>query len=327
MLRMLCVLGLLGWSDIDQASEVVKIEHLDSAGRQYQIALHHRLGTGSPVLYVHGSSFPIELSSEWEFKDGTSWAGDLTANGFDVWGLDFIGYGHSSRPDYDNLTTEFSRASHAAGQILSAVRYISALHNGAPVSIIAHSWGTIAAGYFAARYPGKVDRLVLFGPIVQRPVHENSAAFLASSPEFHHFVTKEQQRLRFNAEVPEGHLPVLEEPDLQTWGPAYLKTDPESYLRQPAAVQVPSGPIQDALQTWTGDWLYDPAEIIAPTLIIRGEWDTASTLADANNLYAHLGSENKQIVTIPKATHLMHLEKARFALWRESVGFLRRSTS
>ena len=325
MLRFLCILGMLSWSEGGHGSEIVKVEHFDSMGSQYHLALHHIKGAGSPVLYIHGSSFPVALSSEWVFSDGTSWANNLVSDGFDVWGLDFIGYGHSTRSDYNNITLDFARSNHASGQIVSAVQHISKQHGGVPVSIIAHSWGTIAAGRFATLHPELVDRLVLFGPVVQRPVSENLTEQSNREVQLYHLVTPEQQRVRFSAEVPEGHQPILEEPNLEKWGLAYLKSDPESQMRQPAAVKVPSGPIQDALQTWAGDWLYDPAKIVAPTLIVRGEWDTASTLEDAEHLFAHLGSKEKQVVTISAATHLMHLEKARFALWRESGAFLKRS--
>jgi pimeloyl-ACP methyl ester carboxylesterase len=48
------------------------------------------------VLYVHGATFPSGLSIAHRFG-GHSWRDDLNAAGFDVWGLDFVGFGGSER--------------------------------------------------------------------------------------------------------------------------------------------------------------------------------------------------------------------------------------
>ena len=48
------------------------------------------------MLYIHGATFPSALSIAHRF-DGTSWRDVLNEAGFDVWGLDFYGFGHSDR--------------------------------------------------------------------------------------------------------------------------------------------------------------------------------------------------------------------------------------
>jgi pimeloyl-ACP methyl ester carboxylesterase len=54
-----------------------------------------------PVLYVHGATFPSALSIAHRF-DGHSWRDALCQSGFDVWGFDFNGFGHSDRyPEMD----------------------------------------------------------------------------------------------------------------------------------------------------------------------------------------------------------------------------------
>jgi pimeloyl-ACP methyl ester carboxylesterase len=57
------------------------------------------------------------------------------------------------------------RAEDASRQIEQAVRFITSHHGVRRVSIIAHSWGSMATGRFAGRCPELVDRLVLFGPV------------------------------------------------------------------------------------------------------------------------------------------------------------------
>jgi len=56
---------------------------------------------------------------------------------------------------------------------------------------------------------------------------------------------------------------------------------------------------------------------------VRGEWDGLVRDADARRLFdAFSRSPNKRDLKIGRATHLMHLEAMRGALWRESIAFL-----
>ena len=57
--------------------------------------------------------------------------------------------------------------------------------------------------------------------------------------------------------------------------------------------------------------------------IIRGEWDAMCADADARWLFdAFTASPERRDVKIGRATHLMHLETMRYALYRESIAFL-----
>jgi pimeloyl-ACP methyl ester carboxylesterase len=87
--------------------------------------------------------------------------------------------------------------------------------------------------------------------------------------------------------------------------------------------KTPSGAFQDIFDAWTGELAYDPARIRAPVAIIRGEWDGMCTDADARWLFDALrGSSLRRDIKIGRATHLMHLETGRRALYRETETFL-----
>jgi pimeloyl-ACP methyl ester carboxylesterase len=99
------------------------------------------------------------------------------------------------------------------------------------------------------------------------------------------------------------------------WGRLYLETDPQSRLRSPASVKIPSGPTQDIIDAFAGRLAYDPVAITAPAVIIRGAWDSLVTDANARWLFDALENAHiKRDVKINRATHLMHLESSRFAL-------------
>src|SRR5712672_3664360 len=58
------------------------------------------------VIYVHGATFPSALSIAHRF-DGRSWRDALCGAGFDVWALDFHGFGHSDRyPEMDRPASD-----------------------------------------------------------------------------------------------------------------------------------------------------------------------------------------------------------------------------
>jgi pimeloyl-ACP methyl ester carboxylesterase len=84
------------------------------------------------VLYVHGATFPSALSIAHRF-DGKSWRDALGEAGFDVWGLDFRGFGHSDRyPQMDAPAADnppLCVAEDAARQLEAAARFILAHQN------------------------------------------------------------------------------------------------------------------------------------------------------------------------------------------------------
>jgi pimeloyl-ACP methyl ester carboxylesterase len=276
------------------------------------------------VLYVHGATFPSALSIAHRF-DGTSWRDALGEAGFDVWGLDFYGFGHSGRyPEMDQPAADNSPlcvAEDAARQLEAAARFILAHQNVEKLSLIAHSWGSMAAGLFAGEHSALVDRLVLFAPIARRGPrrYETPASFPAWR-----IVTPEDQWNRFVEDVPAQEPPVLSRIHFEDWSERYLDSDRESRSRDPRGVKTPLGPFSEIIRAWHGKLAYDPALLRRPVAIIRGEWDGLMLDSDAQWLFSALAqSPVKRDIKISRGTHLMHLETMRPALWRESIDFLR----
>jgi pimeloyl-ACP methyl ester carboxylesterase len=275
------------------------------------------------VLYVHGATFPSALSIAHRF-DGKSWRDALGDAGFDVWGLDFYGFGHSDRypemsqPAADN--PPLCVAEDAAQQLEAAIRFILGHQNIEKLSLISHSWGSMPLGLVAGAHSALVDRLVLFAPIARRGPRRYEAP--PSFPAWR-IVTSEDQWNRFVEDVPAGEPPVLSPIHFGEWSERYLDSDPDNRSRDPAGVKTPLGPFSEIIKAWHGQLAYDPALVRSPVAIIRGEWDGLIGDDDARWLFdAFTQSAVKRDIKIGRGTHLMHLETMRFALWQESINFL-----
>jgi pimeloyl-ACP methyl ester carboxylesterase len=285
--------------------------------------------TRRAVLYVHGATFPSALSIAHRFdgkeSSSKSWRDALNAAGFDVWGLDFYGFGHSDRyPEMDQPASDngpLCVAEDAAKQLEAAIHFILAHQGLEKLSLISHSWGSMPAGLFASDHSALIDRVVLFAPIARRSPRSSE-----SPPQFPawRIVTLEDQWNRFIEDVPPHEPPVLSCIHFAEWGERYLDSDPESRSRAPKGVKTPLGPFSEIIKAWHGQLAYDPSKVRSPVAIIRGEWDGLMLDDDARWLFdAFTQVAVKRDIKIGRGTHLMHLEAMRLALWRESIDFLR----
>ncbi|WP_332852526.1 alpha/beta fold hydrolase [Duganella sp. S19_KUP01_CR8] len=279
------------------------------------------------VIYVHGSTFGADLSVFYSFDD-RSWADALNAAGFNVWGFDFAGYGASERyARHDSIPVGDLRS--VQDQLHRVVCAVCERNGGRPVMLLAHSWGGSVALRYAGAHPQALAALALFAPIVMRGATASASGYVpaAAGTASHYPLTAWAQYRRFVEDVPRGHPQMLGEAHFQHWSAAFLATDPDAASRTPPAVLTPAGPQADVRALWSGEALYDASRVTAPTLLVRGEWDSVCSEADAVNLLADLGGSIKRCETFPRATHLMHLESSRGLLYNAVNAFLRRSAT
>ncbi len=280
-------------------------------------------GTAPAVVYVCGATFASQQAVGFRF-DGRSWADELAGAGYEVWGFDFAGYGRSGRySEMDGppaVGPPLGRAPVAAVQLERVVRFICDQRCGGRVSLLAHSWGTMPAAILASDSPECIERLLFFAPITQRA---DSARTDGGSVGAWYPLSVEAQRQRFVQDVPAGHAAVMHDRDFSRWASGYLDSEPQPTATGMPTVRTPAGPAVDILAAWGGKLPYDPSRIHLPLCVIRGEWDSLCTDADARWLWdALVRSPLKREVKLSKATHLMHLQEGRHALYRETLAFL-----
>lgn len=272
------------------------------------------------VLFLHGATFPSGNSAAWRI-DGRSWMDELADAGFDVWALDFLGYGGSDR--YPEMANDDAHGGPLGDiesmveQVDRAVAHIREQQGGSKVHIVAHSAGTLVAGRYAELHTDRVARLVLFGapaPLAGNPHEEVESRA-------HVQVTVADQLESFDVRVRETGR--LDANMFKSWAEAYLGSDPHSTSRQPHSVRVPLG-MRAALQEMTrlGRLPYDPTRLTTPTLIIQGEWDAVSPPSEGFWIFERVAAPLKRFVVLSQGGHRLHLEASRFQLYREVECFL-----
>ncbi|NKL77034.1 hypothetical protein [Rhizobium leguminosarum] len=91
---------------------------------------------------------------------------------------------------------------------------------------------------------------------------------------------------------------------------AALASDTTAAARKPAAFRARSGAMEDSFYLANGRQLWDAASVTARVLIIRSGNDFSSRAADVAALQAQLAwAAEVRAVTIPEATHYVHLDR------------------
>lgn len=282
-------------------------------------------GPGNVVLFVHGATYPSETSFDLQL-DGMSWMDYIAARGYDVYLMDVRGYGRSTRPAEMEQPPERNppivRTSTAARDFGAAVDFVLKRSAVSRLNVIAWSWGTSVAAVYTAQNNDRVNRLVLYAPQWLRraeDVRRRASGALGA-----YSVVKPDAALkRRHAGFPAGRN-VIPEAWAKEWVRATFASDPVGANSNPPFLRVPNGAILDGREYWSaGRPLYDPADIRAPTLVVRGEWDVASTDDMARGVYDKLvNSESRRLVVIAEGAHGVMMEKNRLKLFEEVQRFL-----
>lgn len=304
--------------------EIIKTE---SRIHRLNIAIVHKepsvLSNEYPVLCIHGASFPSLLAFGFRMSNN-SWMDNLAENGYDVYALDFLGYGNADRyPEMDAASTSsppLGRATEVYKDVDIAVDLIIKRTGKSKVYLIAHSWGGSVAALYATKFPDKVAKLVLFAPVTSRP---DSSAYTNSANSYE-IMTPEQRVNAMKNLTPGGKDCQLEPEIFETWGNSWIRSDRLAKKLNTETIRFPAGYAPDVEDMLHNKSFYNPADIRMPTLIIRGEWDAYPNNSDAENLFRSLeNAPGKKYVVIEKGTHVMHLEKSRYQLYDETLRFLK----
>ena len=200
------------------------------------------------------------------------------------------------------------------------VNHIFAARRISKISLIGFSWGTLITGGWCARRPDAVHRIAMFGA----SWGVSPQAKLATAYGYMTW-TLEEGLQRMQTGIPSDRRDEIFPPAWrQLWSEALLESDPRAREFEPPLMHTPTGVLADFQeQTATGRPIYDPAEIKAPILLIRGAWDEATNRSSVLELFDRLlNAEKRQYVELANGTHFMHIEKHRLSLFSAVHNFL-----
>jgi pimeloyl-ACP methyl ester carboxylesterase len=259
-----------------------------------------------PVLFlVHGSSLSAQSSFDLSVPGSEySMMNVFARSGFDVWTMDHENYGRSAQ------TASNSDIASGVEDLAAGTEVIQRETGRAKVHMFGESSGAIRAGAFAQKAPERVDRLILTAftykgegaaEIGRRRARIDE---LRANPE-----RKRDAAMIRSIFTRDGH------PNL--YDAAMVEALIASEMEY--GDTVPSGTYVDMAVNLP---LVDPAKVLSPVLMTRGEWDGNSTDDDLLEFFRKLPNGDRQYVILPNTAHSQAFSKNRQLLWYAAKNFL-----
>jgi pimeloyl-ACP methyl ester carboxylesterase len=158
-------LFLLVFSPLLYADVTIENQTIQRNGFALHVSLYQDIDVAQikpypDILMIHGLTYS---SHQFDVNVADySLARALVKMGFRVWLMDITGYGQSQKPpDGFMVNTKY-----AAEDILAVVDSILKTRNVKKVNVLGWSWGTTTTSLFVSQYPDKVNKLVLYAPLL-----------------------------------------------------------------------------------------------------------------------------------------------------------------
>ena len=272
-----------------------------------RIGAPRRNGTPLPVLFlVHGSSNSTRSSYDLSVpgKGEYSMMNVMARAGYDVWTMDHDGYGRSGSSGNNSDIASGVEDLKAAIPVVLKETGVSKMH------FYGTSSGAIRAGAYAQVHPERVDRLIL-------------SAFTykgSGSPE----IGRRQKR------IDEFRANPRRKRDADMIRSIFTR-DGHASSYEPAMVEaliaqemkfgdtIPTGTYLDMAANLP---LVDPKKVLAPVLMLRGEYDGNSTNDDLLDFYRQLPNGDRQFIILGHTAHSPGYSKNRHLLYYAIRNFL-----
>jgi pimeloyl-ACP methyl ester carboxylesterase len=259
-----------------------------------------------PVLFfVHGSS----ISSLPSFDLTVPGAGEYSIMnvfaryGFDVWTMDFEGYGKST------VTAGNSDIASGVADLKAAIPVVERETGQNKFHFMGESSGAIRAGAFAVAEPDRVERLVLEA-FTYTGKGSPTLAKRGEQTEFYRTHNRRPRDEKMILSIFTRDKPGTSDPRVPV---AIAKAE------MPNGDSVPTGTYLDMTANLP---LVDPAKVQCPVLMVRGQYDGISTEEDLLDFFTKLPTPDKQYAVIPGAAHAVGMSLTRADLWHVVHEFL-----
>lgn len=262
--------------------------------------------TALPILFLaHGSSvsalptFDLTVPGHNDY----SLMDKFAQYGFDVWTMDFEGYGRSGQGSGN------SDIAIGAEDIKAAAAVILRETGQHCFNLYGESSGALRAGVYAMSEPDRVDRLVLVS-FTWTGKGSRTLTKRAQSDDYyrtHNRRPRDREMIRsiFTRDQP------------GTSDPAVAEAMADAELK--FGDSVPTGSYLDMTTKLP---LVDPLKLKVPVCIIRGEFDGIATEEDLLNFFQLLPVPDREFVVLPGAAHAVALGTNRSQFWHVMRSFL-----
>ena len=258
-----------------------------------------------PVLFlVHGSSvtsraFDLNVPGHGEYSVMNAFA----RYGFDVWTMDHENYGKSGR------TSGNSDVASGVEDLKVAMEVVARETGRQKYHLLGESSGALRAGAYAMVAPDRIDSLVLAAFTYKG----DGSPTLAKRAEQLDYYRTHNRRLRDRDMIRS----IFTRDKAGTSDPAIGEVLADQELK--FGDQVPTGTYLDMTANLP---VVDPAKVLAPVLLVRGEYDGIATVDDLVDFYKRLPTGDRQFSILPGMAHSVVLGLNRQQFWHVMHAFL-----
>ncbi len=245
------------------------------------------------VLFVHGSSMASTPTFDLQVpgRPDSSAMDYFAAQGFDCWCVDMEGYGRSSK--HRDVNCDIANG---ADDLAAATDYITRERGAERFLVYGISSGALRAAVFAARHPGRVERLALDAMVWTgdgSPTLEDRRKKL---PQFEAVNRRPIDRAFVHSIFTRDHPGTADETTVEAFADAILALDDS----------VPTGTYVDMCAKLP---VVDPADLTMPTIVMRGEYDGIAGFDDLIEFFRRLPNPDKQFAVMPGIAHASFQQK------------------
>jgi len=264
--------------------------------RKPPVAAAKHAGT---VLFVHGSSMASQPTFDLHVpgRPHSSVMEWFAARGFDTWCMDNEGYGRSdkSRPINCGIAN-------GAEDLAAGTEYILRVANARQLMVYGISSGALKAALFAQQHPERVARLALDAFVWTGEGSPTLAERKKKLPEFQSKNRRAIDRAFVRSIFTRDHPGTADEATIEAFADAILALDDS----------VPTGTYVDMCSNLP---LVDPAKLLVPTILMRGEYDGIAGFDDLVKFFKRLPNPDKQFAVMAGISHASFQQKNYLAVY------------
>lgn len=245
------------------------------------------------IFFVHGSSMAAQPTFDLSVP-GRPWSSAMdwfADHGFDTWTMDNEGYGRSDK--HRNINFDISNG---ADDLAAGTEYAMKVSGAKALYMYGISSGALKAGLFAERYPKRVAKIALDAFVW---TGEGSHTLEQRKKKLPEFLAKNRRpidRPFVHSIFQRDHPDTVEPAVVEAFADAILTLDDS----------MPTGTYVDMCSKLP---LLDPAKLLSPTIILRGEYDGIAGMADLIDYFKLLPNMNKQFSVMRGISHASFQQK------------------